>query len=195
MKHSWFCSTPITQQFPHTVWETLGASFSPNLQHSTQHLNLAMGRVVTLPLLHPKGQIKCGESDAWSGNRLTDLYMGLSQNEECGTGCLPQGSVSRVCFVVCCSGVFRQSRTSQPYLKLVTPKENQPIISVQKGVGKYPRAWLKMPRPPYVNLLTHPDLYSIWKGKYGRWIWIKTYKDNIFLRWRVLGLLPSLKLT
>ena len=32
---------------------------------------------------------------------------------------------SGVCFVVCFGGLFRQSRTSQPYLKLVTPKKIQ----------------------------------------------------------------------
>ena len=81
--------------------------------------------------------------------------MGVSQNEAAGTGSLSQGSVSRVCFVVCfgglfrtvllprtfkfkgsvskvCFGVcfgglFRQSRTSQPYLKLHSPKKCKPI--------------------------------------------------------------------
>ena len=31
----------------------------------------------------------------------------VSQNEVCGMGSLPQGSVSRVCFVVCFGGLFR----------------------------------------------------------------------------------------
>ena len=35
--------------------------------------------------------------------------MGVSQNEGCGTGSLPQGPVSRVCFVVCFGGLFRTS--------------------------------------------------------------------------------------
>ena len=33
--------------------------------------------------------------------------MGVSQNEAAGTGSLSQGSVSRVCFVVCFGGLFR----------------------------------------------------------------------------------------
>ena len=33
--------------------------------------------------------------------------MGASQNEAAGTGSLSQGSVSRVCFVVCFGGLFR----------------------------------------------------------------------------------------
>ena len=33
--------------------------------------------------------------------------MGVSQNKVCGTGSLSQGSVSRVCFVVCFGGLFR----------------------------------------------------------------------------------------
>ena len=35
------------------------------------------------------------------------IYMGVSQNEAAGTGSLSQGSVSRVCFVVCFGGLFR----------------------------------------------------------------------------------------
>ena len=35
--------------------------------------------------------------------------MGVSQNEAAGTGSLSQGSVSRVCFVVCFAGLFRGS--------------------------------------------------------------------------------------
>ena len=35
------------------------------------------------------------------------LEMGVSQNEAAGTGSLSQGSVSRVCFVVCFGGLFR----------------------------------------------------------------------------------------
>ena len=34
-------------------------------------------------------------------------HMGVSQNEAAGTGNLSQGSVSRVCFVVCFGGLFR----------------------------------------------------------------------------------------
>ena len=34
-------------------------------------------------------------------------YVGVSQNEAAGTGSLSQGSVSRVCFVVCFGGLFR----------------------------------------------------------------------------------------
>ena len=80
---------------------------------------------------------------------------GVSQNEAAGTGSLSQGSVSRVCFVVCFGGLFRtvllprtfkfkgsvsesaskvcfgglfrQSRTSQPYLKLHSTKKCKPI--------------------------------------------------------------------
>ena len=37
------------------------------------------------------------------------IYMGVSQNEAAGTGSLSQGSVSRVCFVVCFGGLFRGS--------------------------------------------------------------------------------------
>ena len=37
------------------------------------------------------------------------------------------GSVSKVCFGVCFGGLFRQSRTSQPYLKLHSPKKCKPI--------------------------------------------------------------------
>ena len=37
------------------------------------------------------------------------LHMGVSQNEAAGTGSLSQGSVSRVCFVVCFGGLFRGS--------------------------------------------------------------------------------------
>ena len=37
------------------------------------------------------------------------MYMGVSQNEAAGTGSLSQGSVSRVCFVVCFAGLFRGS--------------------------------------------------------------------------------------
>ncbi len=35
-------------------------------------------------------------------------------------------SVSKVCFGVCFGGLFRQSRTSQPYLKLHSPKKYKP---------------------------------------------------------------------
>ena len=98
--------------------------------------------------------------------------MGVSQNEAAGTGSLSQGSVSRVCFVVCfggllrtvllprtfkfkgsvsgsvskvCFGVcfgglIRQSRTSQPYLKLHSPKKCKPICC-KDALGF---AWLKM---------------------------------------------------
>ena len=45
-----------------------------------------------------------------------DLYLvirpclvGMSQNEECRTGSLPQGSVSRFCFVVCFGCVSHRS--------------------------------------------------------------------------------------
>ena len=34
-------------------------------------------------------------------------HLGVSQNEAAGTGSLSQGSVSRVCFVVCFGGLFR----------------------------------------------------------------------------------------
>ena len=51
--------------------------------------------------------------------------MGVSQKEAAGTGRLSQGSVSMVCFGVCFGGLFRQSRTSQPYLKLHSPKKMQ----------------------------------------------------------------------
>ena len=54
---------------------------------------------------------------------LGSILLGVSQNEVCGTGSLPQGSVSRVCF----GGLFRQSRTSQPYLKLHSPKKYKSI--------------------------------------------------------------------
>ena len=37
------------------------------------------------------------------------------------------GSVSKVCFGVCFGGLSRQSRTSQPYLKLHPPKKYKPI--------------------------------------------------------------------
>ena len=88
------------------------------------------------------------------------IYMGVSQNEAAGTGSLSQGSVSRVCFVVCFGGLFRtvllprtvkfkgsvsgsvskvcfgvcfgglsrQSRTSQPYLRLHSSKKCKPIF-------------------------------------------------------------------
>ncbi len=36
------------------------------------------------------------------------------------------GSVSKVCFGVCFGGLFCQSRTSQPYLKLHSPKKCKP---------------------------------------------------------------------
>ena len=39
----------------------------------------------------------------------TSIHMGVSQNEAAGTGSLSQGSVSRVCFVVCFAGLFRGS--------------------------------------------------------------------------------------
>ena len=52
------------------------------------------------------------------------VNMGVSQNEVPRPGSLPQGSVSKVCF----GGLFRQSRTSQPYLKLVTPKNTNPYV-------------------------------------------------------------------
>ena len=38
---------------------------------------------------------------------ISYIYMAVSQNEAAGTGSLSQGSVSRVCFVVCFGGLFR----------------------------------------------------------------------------------------
>ena len=108
-------------------------------------------------------KVFCQKSCIFSGPKLfvgkiADCkyrYMGVSQNEAAGTGSLSQGSVSRVCFVVCFGGLFRtvllprtvkfkgsvsgsvskvcfgglfrQSRTSQPYLKLHSPKKCKPI--------------------------------------------------------------------
>ena len=42
-------------------------------------------------------------------NILYIVYNGGVSNEVCGTGSLPQGSVSRVCFVVCFGGLLRGS--------------------------------------------------------------------------------------
>ena len=45
----------------------------------------------------------------WNAMFSQEVYMGVSQNEAAGTGSLSQGSVSRVCFVVCFAGLFRGS--------------------------------------------------------------------------------------
>ena len=41
--------------------------------------------------------------------KIKSSHMSVSQNEAAGTGSLSQGSVSRVCFVVCFGDLFRGS--------------------------------------------------------------------------------------
>ena len=58
-------------------------------------------------ILHCFGGSCCMET--WGQHRKMPQQMGVSQNKVCGTGSLSQGSVSRVCFVVCFGGLFRGS--------------------------------------------------------------------------------------
>ena len=117
--------------------------------------------------------------------------MGVSQNKVCGTGSLSQGSVSRVCFVVCFGGLFRtvllprtvkfkgsvsgsvskvcfgvcfgglsrQSRTSQPYLKLHPPKKYKPICITQKTPTIFDMVWDLSPIQTHV--LHFVEVFSI----------------------------------